>query len=109
MLDTNEVPQEVNTSAEATTMEEVLIETMDSFDNDAPPLLQRSVSKTVNSASTDTPTIDETTCTSLSDDTLTGEAPVSDNNEITIKLKFINDDQKLVTGSLKEMLGEFKR
>lgn len=28
---------------------------------------------------------------------------------ISIKLKFINDDQKLVTASLKEALGDFKR
>ena len=32
-----------------------------------------------------------------------------DINEISIKLKFINDDQKMVTGSLKELLGDFKR
>jgi hypothetical protein len=30
-------------------------------------------------------------------------------DKICIKLKFINDDQKLVTGSLKETLGDFKR
>lgn len=31
------------------------------------------------------------------------------NSEISIKLKFINDDQKVVTGGLKELLGDFKR
>lgn len=34
---------------------------------------------------------------------------ISDTNEISIKLKFINDDQKVVAGSLQELLGDFKR
>lgn len=35
--------------------------------------------------------------------------PTSVPGEISIKLKYINDDQKLVTGGLKELLGDFKR
>ena len=32
-----------------------------------------------------------------------------DKEKICIKLKFINDDERLVTASLKELLGDFKR
>ncbi|XP_050464562.1 transmembrane and ubiquitin-like domain-containing protein 1 isoform X2 [Cataglyphis hispanica] len=93
----------VTRSMESTATEEVLIEAMDSFNNDNPSLLQRS--KADNS---DTNTLDQTTCSGSSECT-TEDSTLSDSNEITIKLKFINDDQKLVTGSLKEMLGDFKR
>ncbi|XP_011268805.2 transmembrane and ubiquitin-like domain-containing protein 1 [Camponotus floridanus] len=95
--------QDVARPMESTTAEEVLIETMDSFSNDDSTLLHRSV-KADNS---DTTNIIDQTCGSSSE--CTTEDSISDSNEITIKLKFINDDQKLVTGSLKEMLGDFKR
>lgn len=35
--------------------------------------------------------------------------PEASSDTISIKLKFINDDQRLVTGSLKELLGDFKK
>lgn len=93
ILDTSETTQEI-TSSVASTTEEVLIQAMDSFNNDDPSLLQRSV-KADDS---------EQTCTNSSESTT-----LNNSNEITIKLKLMNDDQKLVTGSLKEMLGDFKR
>ncbi|XP_029178359.1 transmembrane and ubiquitin-like domain-containing protein 1 isoform X2 [Nylanderia fulva] len=91
-------------NASAMVTEEVLIEAMDSFNNDDPSLLETSV-KEDNSDTTNT--LDQTG-TSSSERT-TEDSTLSDSNEITIKLKFINDDQKLVTGSLKELLGDFKR
>lgn len=105
VLDISETSREVARPIESTATEEVLIEAMDSFNNDDPSLLQRSV-KADNSDMTNT--LDQTTCGSSSELT-TEDSTLSDSNEITIKLKFINDDQKLVTGSLKEMLGDFKR
>lgn len=33
----------------------------------------------------------------------------SEDDKISIKLKFMNDEQKMVTASLKEILGDFKR
>lgn len=101
--DISETSQDVARPMESTTAEEVLIETMDSFSNDGPTLLQRSVK----ADNPDTTNILDQTCGSSSE--CTTEDSISDSNEITIKLKFINDDQKLVTGSLKEMLGDFKR
>ncbi|KAM0731677.1 Transmembrane and ubiquitin-like domain-containing protein 1 [Formica fusca] len=103
-MDISETSREVARPMESTATEEVLIEAMDSFNNDDPSLLQRSA-KADNS---DTNTLDQTTCSGSSECT-TEDSTLSDSNEITIKLKFINDDQKLVTGSLKEMLGDFKR
>lgn len=40
--------------------------------------------------------------------TTTNSQPPKDNS-ITIKLKYINDDLKLVDGKLEELLGDFKR
>lgn len=80
--------------SEATTSEEVLIETMDSFNNEENRIDESSKP--------------ESTCPNITE--CTPENLTNDNdNEISIKLKFINDDQKVVTGSLKEMLGDFKR
>ncbi|XP_071568519.1 transmembrane and ubiquitin-like domain-containing protein 1 [Temnothorax nylanderi] len=104
-VDTSESLQEVPRSPESTTTEEVLIEAMDSFGNADRSLLQRT-------AKADDPdTLDQTassTSESAPEESINdSNSPV--NNEITIKLKFINDEQKVVTGSLKEMLGDFKR
>ncbi|XP_072760769.1 transmembrane and ubiquitin-like domain-containing protein 1 [Anoplolepis gracilipes] len=104
-MDISETSREVARSMEPIVTEDVLIEAMDSFNNDDPSLLQRSV-KTDNSDVTNTS--DQNTCSSSTECT-PENSTLSDSNEITIKLKFINDDQKLVTGSLKEMLGDFKR
>lgn len=94
--------------APAATNEEVLIQAMDSFNNEETTLLQQEdkvdeVEKT--SAENDT------TATTASPETEQTESDLSDSSEqkICIKLKFINDDQKLVTGSLKEVLGDFKK
>lgn len=103
-IDISETSRDVTRPIESTATEEVLIEAMDSFNNDDPSLLQRSV-KADNSDTTNI--LDQTICGSSSE--CTTEDTINDSNEITIKLKFINDDQKLVTGSLKEMLGDFKR
>jgi len=102
-VDTNESPPEVSRSTESTrTAEQVLIETMDSFSDADRSLLQRTV-KADNSDALDQTTSSASECTSE-------EPIISDSNtDITIKLKFMNDDQKVVTGSLKEMLGDFKR
>ncbi|EZA51422.1 hypothetical protein DMN91_007036 [Ooceraea biroi] len=100
-VDTSEPSQETR-SVEAAS-EEVLIETMDSFNNDDSSLLHRPA-KADNSSATNA-SLDQNTCSGTSNCR-------NDSNcgyEITIKLKFINDDQKLVTGSLKEMIGDFKR
>lgn len=37
------------------------------------------------------------------------EAQNADDNVIRVKLKYLNDDLKLVDGKLEELLGEFKR
>jgi hypothetical protein len=103
-IDTDEPSQEVNSLALPPTAEEVLLEAMDSYNNDEPSLLQRSVKTN----STDETSTKEQT-TSAERVTAEDATPESNANDITIKLKFINDDQKQVTGSLKEMLGEFKR
>ncbi|XP_020298342.1 transmembrane and ubiquitin-like domain-containing protein 2 isoform X2 [Pseudomyrmex gracilis] len=95
-----------NTSiTESTPTEEILIEAMDSFSNDTPALLPESVKSDISA----TNTAMQTTCSSSSEPIVDNAALSDNSNEITIKLKFINDDQKLVTGSLKEMLGDFKR
>ncbi|XP_047355132.1 transmembrane and ubiquitin-like domain-containing protein 1 isoform X2 [Vespa velutina] len=90
--------------AEATTSEEVLIETMDSFNNEETIVLKKSNEEN----STDESNKPESMCPSTTGCT-TENLSTANANEITIKLKFINDDQKVVTGSLKEMLGDFKR
>lgn len=102
--DISETSGDVTRPMDSTATEDVLIEAMDSFNNDDPSLLQRSV-KADNSDATNI--LDQTTCGSSSE--CATDDLIRDSNEITIKLKFINDDQKLVTGSLKEMLGDFKR
>ncbi|KAG5339521.1 TMUB2 protein, partial [Acromyrmex charruanus] len=103
VVDTSELSEDVPRPTESTTAEEVLIEAMDSFSNTDRSLLQRTV-KTDNIDSA----LDQTT--SSSSECMSEGSTLSDSsNDITIKLKFINDDQKIVTGSLKEMLGDFKR
>lgn len=98
-----EVSSETNRPAETTATEEVLIEAMDSFNNDTASLLQRQT--IINSSETSLPT---PTCTDSSEHTAESLS-TSNANDISIKLKFINDDQKVVTGSLNELLGDFKR
>jgi len=76
---------------------------MDSFSNADRSLLQKTVKAGNSDLALDQTTSNSSECTSE-------ESTLSDsNNDITIKLKFINDDQKVVIGSLKEMLGDFKR
>ncbi|KOC69967.1 Transmembrane and ubiquitin-like domain-containing protein 2 [Habropoda laboriosa] len=105
IADTNEgISPDTHRAAEATATEEVLIETMDSFNNDSTTLLQRQ-SKINASKETNIPT---PTCTEPVEHE-SENLSTNDANKISIKLKFINDDQKLVTGSLKELLGDFKR
>ncbi|XP_014205852.1 transmembrane and ubiquitin-like domain-containing protein 1 [Copidosoma floridanum] len=99
----------------AATNEEVLIRAMDSFNNEEADTKVNQVEKTSTEASNN---IGETKTTETSNDAAVAsseseqtEANVTNDNEknISIKLKFINDDQKLVTGNLNEMLGDFKR
>ncbi|XP_043469538.1 transmembrane and ubiquitin-like domain-containing protein 1 [Leptopilina heterotoma] len=108
-----EVPSETNAStnsAETATSEEVLIEAMDSFNNDDARLIQRQA-KLSSSDSTDSQTtVNETTQELIDDENIAEDlSTLSEETKISIKLKFINDDQKLVTGNLKELLGDFKR
>lgn len=78
---------------------------MDSFNNEETTLLQQET-KVDKDEKTTTET--ETTTSAESEQ---AEPAISENNEhkISIKLKFINDDQKLVAGNLKESLGDFKQ
>lgn len=109
----SEVTAEAAETPAATTNEEVLIQAMDSFNSEDTTLLQQEAkvdevekTKTENENST-------TTTTAAADvETEQSESDLSEGvgeRNICIKLKFINDDQKLVTGSLKEMLGDFKK
>ncbi|CAG5073356.1 Protein of unknown function, partial [Cotesia congregata] len=86
------------------TSEQVLIEAMDSLNEDT-NLLHRPVKL----PSSDTTKSEETDQSAPSEPTDSAQETCDEDNEITIKLKFINDDQKIVTGRLKEMLSEFKR
>lgn len=104
-----EIPTESNATANsvAATSEDVLIEAMDSFNNDDSQLLQRPVKmSTTDSQSNVTEPAQEVIEEHVSEDDVSS---MSEDSKISIKLKFINDDQKLVTGNLKEMLGDFKR
>ncbi|KYM99998.1 PREDICTED: transmembrane and ubiquitin-like domain-containing protein 1 [Cyphomyrmex costatus] len=103
VVDTTELSQDVSRSTESTA-EEVLIEAMDSFSNADRSLLQRTVKANNSDSALDQTTSSSSEC--ISEGSTLGD---SSQNDITIKLKFMNDDQKIVTGSLKEMLGDFKR
>ncbi|XP_032667318.1 transmembrane and ubiquitin-like domain-containing protein 1 [Odontomachus brunneus] len=119
-IGTETASQEVNALELPPTTQEVLLEAMDSYSSDGPSLLRRSVktnnteNANVKEQATSADAEEQTASADIKEQTTSTEcttenASASDNNDITIKLKFINDDQKLVTGSLKEMLGEFKR
>ncbi|XP_011866273.1 PREDICTED: transmembrane and ubiquitin-like domain-containing protein 2 [Vollenhovia emeryi] len=103
VVDTSESAQEISRPTDSATAEEVLIEAMDSFGNTDRSLLQRTA-KANNSNVLDQTTSSSSGCVSEESTNIDDS-----NNNITIKLKFINDDQKVVTGSLKEILGDFKR
>lgn len=107
VTDTNgRTSPETHRTPETTATEEVLIEAMDSFNNDNATLLQRQTK-----INTSKKTSISESCTE-SIEAIPHEAEnlsESSANEISIKLKFINDDQKVVTGSLKELLRDFKR
>ena len=77
---------------------------MDSFNNDSATKLQK---QTKINPPKET-TIPTSTCNEPIEHKTENLSEI-DVNEISIKLKFINDDQKMVTGSLKELLGDFKR
>lgn len=90
-------------STEDTNPEDVLIEAMDSFDNHDSNILP-------NQTKIDSESSESTEQISPPPEDLTNDHLTADEaDNISIKLKFINDDQKLVCGSLKEMLGSFKR
>ncbi|XP_076302885.1 transmembrane and ubiquitin-like domain-containing protein 1, partial [Lasioglossum baleicum] len=105
VAETNEeISPDTHRTSEATATEEVLIEAMDSFNNDNATLLQR---QTKINSSKET-SISTSTCNEPIEHERENLS-ATDANEISIKLKFINDDQKMVTGSLKELLANFKR
>ncbi|KAF3428255.1 hypothetical protein E2986_02110 [Frieseomelitta varia] len=105
IADTNEeISSDTHRTSEATATEEVLIEAMDSFNNDSATKLQK---QTKINPPKET-TISTSTCNEPIEHKTENLSEI-DVNEISIKLKFINDDQKMVTGSLKELLGDFKR
>ncbi|KAH0552700.1 transmembrane and ubiquitin-like domain-containing protein 1 [Cotesia glomerata] len=89
------------------TSEQVLIEAMDSLNEDT-NLLHRPV-KLPSNDTTKSEETDQSAPSAPSEPTDSARETCDEDNEITIKLKFINDDQKIVTGRLKEMLSEFKR
>ncbi|XP_012269164.2 transmembrane and ubiquitin-like domain-containing protein 1 [Athalia rosae] len=95
----------------ATSSEEALIEAMDTFNNDDSGLRQRIVKIESANGSTDiTDSTDTITTEQVATEHIAATAEaVDDANQITIKLKFINDDQKVVKGSPEELLGDFKR
>lgn len=95
---------EPNRTSQTTATEEVLIEAMDSFNSDNTTLLQKETKENPSDSTSSPPS----TCTDNSEPS-TENLSTNNSNEISIKLKFINDDQKLVTGSLKELLGDFKK
>lgn len=105
IIDTNDgISPDTRRASEATATEEALIEAMDSFSNDGTTLLQRHTK--INSSKETN--ISTTTCTEPVEEEAENLS-TNDANKISIKLKFVNDDQKMVTGSLKELLGDFKR
>lgn len=79
---------------------------MDTFNNDDSGLRQRIVKIETTNESTDVPDAAPTITTEHIEP---AAEPVDEANQITIKLKFINDDQKVVKGSPEELLGDFKR
>lgn len=108
IIDTNDgISPDTRRASEATATEEALIEAMDSFSNDGTTLLQRHT-KINSSKETNISTTTTTTCTEPVEEEAENLS-TNDANKISIKLKFVNDDQKMVTGSLKELLGDFKR
>lgn len=103
-----EMSMELNatTNAVETTSEDVLIEAMDSFNNDDSRLLQRPAKI---STSDSQPNVTEPPPEVIAQQVAEDLSPLSEETKISIKLKFINDEQKLVSGNLKEILGDFKR
>ncbi|XP_066584714.1 uncharacterized protein [Prorops nasuta] len=90
-------------SSEIPASEEDLIEAMDSFHGNGNTIFNGQ-SKIAKAKSTNTVEVKN-----LSIHEATTEKITSLNNNINIKLKFINDDLKIVTSSLNELLGNFKR
>ncbi|XP_046741811.1 transmembrane and ubiquitin-like domain-containing protein 1 [Diprion similis] len=102
-----EEQNETNSAVAAASSEEALIQAMDTFSNDDSGLRQRIVKIDTATESTDVPDSAATITTEHLG--ASAEPVVDDANQITIKLKFINDDQKVVKGSPEELLGDFKR
>ncbi|XP_015113212.1 transmembrane and ubiquitin-like domain-containing protein 1 [Diachasma alloeum] len=113
LLENQNVPQTSETSTPAATggaaSEEVLIQAMDSGTEES-----ESSDDKLESAEKPETNITETatsvSCspTEASVDSIDG-ALLHEGEEIVIKLKFINDDQRIVSGRPKEMLGDFKK
>ncbi|XP_015590244.1 transmembrane and ubiquitin-like domain-containing protein 1 [Cephus cinctus] len=101
---TENMPIQSDTTATAATSEDVLIEAMDSFNNEDSGLRHRTPKITTSETTTNI-----TEAASTITECTNEESSSIDGNQISIKLKFINEDQKMVTGSLKELLGDFKR
>ncbi|XP_063990013.1 transmembrane and ubiquitin-like domain-containing protein 1 [Diachasmimorpha longicaudata] len=113
LLENQNVPQTSETStppaAGGAASEEVLIQAMDSVTEDSGSTDGKlaSTQKTeTNVNETTTPVSSGTTEASV--DSIDGTL-LNDGEEIIIKLKFINDDQRIVNGRPKEMLGDFKK
>lgn len=79
---------------------------MDTFNNEDSGLRQRIVKIETSNESSD---VTDSTATITTEHLETSSGSVDETNQITIKLKFINDDQKVVKGSPEELLGDFKR
>ncbi|KAJ8674107.1 hypothetical protein QAD02_005369 [Eretmocerus hayati] len=111
---TSQVPPDASGDATATN-EEVLIRAMDTFNEEGSTMINEDSKvnevKKPSDGATDKESVVGTESIETTEPEQIEETETSSNNEpeICIKLKFINDDQKLVTGSLGEMLGDFKR
>lgn len=112
--DTSSVQATATSTTTTTPPEEAIIEAMDSLNHDT-NLLGRNekipkpstpTTAQLSESSNDNYSQLNTSESSSPIDTIDGNNS-NDDNEMTIKLKFINDDQKIVSARPKEMLGNF--
>lgn len=98
---TSDTATAVSATSGTASGEEALIEAMDSVTGEE-GVSQKSKLETPKTDNEQN-TVSSTASVDAVDQTADG------GDEITIKLKFINDDQKVVTGRPREMLGDFKK
>lgn len=107
--DDNQSSRSSDTSS--VTTEEVLIETMDSHNDDTNNInntnnkIKKTNENTTNSSNNNYSQLNETA--ESSSPPIDNVDNVNNDDEITIKLKYINDDQKVVKAKPKELVGNF--